>query len=304
MKNVFRYFFIWALWAFFLPCTHAQELQASVSISTEQLQLNQQRNNAQIYSELQRVMQDFLNGRRWSNDVFREEEKIKVNLQLILTKASSLGDFEANARLQVLRPVHGSTYETVILNLVDRNFNFKYIQGSPLNYNDNNFFDNLSSMLAYYANLSLAISYDSFGLYGGNFFVQKLNNLTNIAQNAGTAWGSVADIRSRVSIAENLINQQLQGIREINYQYHRLALDTFKDRPDAARKKILGLLSQMRQLNALRPGAAMIRLFFESKGDEILQLMDEAEAPERQQAFALLGYLDPTRTESYRRLLR
>ena len=282
----------------------AQELQVSVTINTEQIQLDQQRGTSQIYSELQRTIQEFLSNRRWSNDVFSPEEKIKVNLNLLLTKASSQGDFEANARLQVLRPVFGTSYETVILNLIDKNFNFKYQTGTPITYNDNSYMDNLSSMLAYYANLSLAYHYDSMGLRGGDFFVQTLTNLTNIAQNSGSGWGTLTEIRSRVAIAEGLLNQQLQGLREVNYTYHRIHLDVFKEKPDDARKGILELLTQIRQINQVRPGAATIRVFFDAKSDEIFSIMDEATPSERQQAFAYLSLLDPIRTEMYRKLIR
>ena len=283
---------------------HAQELLATVTINTEQLQLDQQRGTSQIYTELQRTMQDFLSGRRWSNDSFGPEEKIKLNINLLLTKATSQGDYEANARIQVLRPVYGTSYETILLNMVDKNFNFKYQTGTPITYNDNSFMDNLSAMLAYYAYLSCAYQYDSFGKFGGDFFVQKLNNLTNLAQTSGSGWGVISDVRSRISIAENLINQQLQGMREVHYQYHRMGLDTFKDRPDEARKALLDLLSQIRQINAVRPGAASIRVFFDAKADEIFSMMDESSLVERQQAFAVLSLLDPIRTETYRKLLR
>jgi hypothetical protein len=282
----------------------AQELQVTVSINTEQVQLDQQRGNSQIYAELQRAIQEFMSSRRWSNDVFSTEEKIKVNLSLLLTKSTSQGDFEANARIQVLRPVFGTAYETIILNVIDRSFNFKYQTGTPIIYNDNSFMDNLSSMLAYYANLSLVYHYDSMGLRGGEYFVQKLTNLTNMAQNTGIGWGTLADIRSRSAIAEGLLNQQLQGLREVNYTYHRMYLDTFKDKPDEARKGILDLLTQIRQINQIRPGAASTRVFFDAKSDEIVKIMDEATPPERQQAFAYLSLLDPIRTEIYRRLIR
>jgi len=283
---------------------NAQELQASVTINTEQLQLDQQRGTSQIYTELQRTAQDFLSGRRWSMDNFAPDEKIKLSINLLLTKASAQGDFEANARVQVLRPVYGTSYETVILNMIDKSFNFKFQTGTPITYNDNTFIDNLSSLLAYYAYLSCAYHYDSFGKYGGDFFVQKLNNLTNLAQTSGSGWGVVTDVRSRLSIAENLINQQVQGMREVNYIYHRILLDSFKEKPDDTRKGILDLLNQIRTVNQLRPGAANIRVFFDAKSDEIFSIMDEATISERQQAFAYLSLLDPIRTEQYRKLIR
>jgi hypothetical protein len=282
----------------------AQELQATVTINTEQLQLDQQRGTSQIYTELQRALQDFLSNRRWSNDNFSPEEKIKVNINLLLTKASSQGDFEANARIQVLRPVFGTSYETIVLNMIDKSFNFKYQIGNPITYNDNSFIDNLSSLIAYYAYLSLSYQYDSMGLRGGEAFVQKLVNLTNLAQNSGSGWGNANDIRSRFAISENLMNQQVQGMRDVNYSYHRLYLDTFKDKPDEARKGILDLLMQIRQINQVRPGAASIRVFFDAKGEEIFSILDEAGVSERQQAFAYLSLLDPIRTEMYRKLIR
>ncbi len=300
MKYILSIFFVISLF----HEGFSQEILSTVSINTEQLQIDQQRGGAQIYPEIQRVMQDFINGRKWTNDTYTQEEKIKLNINLILTNATSQGEFEANARIQVLRPVFGTTYETVILNLIDKSFNFKYQTGTPITYNDNSYIDNLGSLLAYYANLSLIYSYDSFGKLGGDPYVQKLYTLTNLAQNNAGGWGSVNDIRSKVGIAESLINQQLIGIREANYQYHRVLLDAFKDQPDESREKLVELLMNLRQINQLRPGSAIIRLFFESKGDEIFTLMDEASATLRQQTFAYMSLLDPAKTETYRKLIR
>jgi hypothetical protein len=300
MKSIrFLLIFILSSWA-----VQAQELLTSISINTEQLQLDQQRGGSNVYAELQKTMQEFMNGRRWSSDNFSPEEKIKLNINLLLTKSSAQGDIEATARVQVLRPVFGTSYETVLLNFVDRNFNFKYQLGNPITYNDNNFTDNLSSLMAYYAYLGLTYSYDSFGTRGGEPFVQKLNNLTNLAQNSGSGWGVMSDVRSRIGVSENLINQNLQPMRDVYYDYHRLYLDKMTENPDATRKGILEILKQIRQINSIRPGATSIRVFFEAKAEEIISLLDEALPAERQQAFTYLSTLDPIRTEAYRRLIK
>jgi hypothetical protein len=300
MKSIrFLLIFLLSSWA-----VQAQELLTSISINTEQLQLDQQRGGSNVYAELQKTMQEFMNGRRWSSDNFSPEEKIKLNINLLLTKSSAQGDIEATARVQVLRPVYGTSYETVLINFVDRNFNFKYQLGNPITYNDNNFTDNLSSLMAYYAYLGLTYSYDSFGTRGGEPFVQKLNNLTNLAQNSGSGWGVMSDVRSRIGVSENLINQNLQPMRDVYYDYHRLYLDKMTENPDATRKGILEILKQIRQINTIRPGAASIRVFFEAKADEIISLLDEALPAERQQAFTYLSTLDPIRTEAYRRLIK
>ena len=300
MKSIrFLLIFLLCSWA-----VQAQELLTSISINTEQLQLDQQRGGSNVYAELQKTMQEFMNGRRWSSDNFSPEEKIKLNINLLLTKSSAQGDIEATARVQVLRPVFGTSYETVLLNFVDRNFNFKYQLGNPITYNDNNFTDNLSSLMAYYAYLGLTYSYDSFDTRGGEPFVQKLNNLTNLAQNSGSGWGVMSDVRSRIGVSENLINQNLQPMRDVYYDYHRSYLDKMTENPDATRKGILEILKQIRQINSIRPGAASIRVFFEAKAEEIISLLDEALPAERQQAFTYLSTLDPIRTEAYRRLIK
>jgi hypothetical protein len=81
-------------------------------------------------------------------------------------------------------------------------------------------------------------------------------------------------------------------------------LDSFSETPDKSREGIIDLLTEIRQINEARPGAATIRLFFEAKGDEIFSIMDEATPTLRQAAFAYLSLLDPIRTENYRKLIR
>ena len=282
-------------------CIKAQELNCKVSLSTDQLQVNEQR-GSNVYNEIQNVMQEFLNNRRWSNDNFSTEEKINCSLSVILTKASSNGDYEGTANFQVRRPVFGTAYETVLLNYVDKNFTFKYVAGTPLTYNDNNFNDNLTQMLAFYAYVALAFDYDSFGKMGGTNFAQKALNVVNLAQTAGGGWTSSSDIRNRYWVSENLLNQQLQPLREGFYTYHRLAMDNYATNPADGRKKITEYLNQIKQVSQSRPGQVWYRLFFEAKSSELLNIYGDAPLDERKKMVSLLSSLDPTNSEAYRKL--
>ncbi len=282
----------------------AQELNCRVSISIDQIQVNEQRGATQIYGELQNVVQEFLNNRRWTNDNFLPEEKINCSLALIITKALANGEYEANARFQVIRPVYGTAYETVLLNYVDKSFKFKYLSGSPLYYNDNNYTDNLTQMLAFYAYIALAFDYDSFAKFGGNNFAQKAYNVVNIAQSAGGSWVSSSDIRSRYWLAENLINQQLQGVREGFYAYHRLGLDVLSTNAAETKKQITTFLNTLKQVNSTRPGQLIMRLFFEAKAQELTNIFNDSPIDERKKISALLVSLDPTNSELYRKLAK
>ncbi len=280
----------------------AQELNCKVSISTDQLQVNEQRGATTIYPEIQNVIQEFLNNRRWSNDNFSTEEKINCSLSIIMTKATAGGDYEANANFQVRRPVYGTNYETILLNYVDKSFNFKYVAGTPLTYNDNNFNDNLTQMLAFYAYVALAFDYDSFGKMGGTNFAQKALNVVNLAQTAGGAWAASNDIRNRYWVSENLLNQQLQPLREGFYTYHRMAMDNYATNPAGGRKQITDYLNQIKQISQSRPGQVWYRLFFEAKFSELINSYGDAPLDERKKMVSLLSSLDPNNSEAYRKL--
>lgn len=282
-------------------CTLAQELNCKVTITTDQLTVNEQRGST-IYAEIQNVMQEFLNNRKWTNDNFTTEEKINCSLSVILIKATSTGDYEATANFQVRRPVYGTAYETVLLNYVDKSFTFKYLQGTPLTYNDNNYNDNLTQILAFYAYIALAYDYDSFGKFGGTNFAQKAQNVVNIAQNAGGGWVASSDIRNRYWIPENLLNQQMQPLREGFYAYHRLGMDSYANNSATSRKQIVDYLNTIKQVNQTRPGQVWYRLFFESKSMELVNIFSDAPLDERKKIAPLLTSLDPTNSEAYRKL--
>jgi len=302
MKNCFFF----ALTFLRLTTGFAQEINCKVSISFDQVRVNQQATNAQaLYAEMQSVMTDFINGRRWGTDNFAPEEKLNMTLSLVVQRATAQGDYEAQAQVQVTRPVFGTSYESVLLRFVDRNFQFNYLPDKPLNFNDNNYTDNLTSMLAFYAYVALAMDYDSFGKSGGNLFVQKAYNVTNLAQNSPYGgWDSRGDTRTRYWLAENLQNQQMQPFREGLYTYHRLALDTFNEQPDQARKQILDVLNAIKAVNQLRPATVLVNTFFDAKSDELVSIFSNASPADRKQAYALLSQLDPTKTDSYRKLNR
>ncbi|PKK36345.1 hypothetical protein BWI96_13065 [Siphonobacter sp. SORGH_AS_0500] len=288
------------------PVIKAQEIACTVTLRTDQMRVNQQSNNGQqVFGELQRVMTEFVNGRRWTNDQFREEEKIRLDISLTFQKATAQGDYDAQAVIQVYRPIYNSSYESVLLRYVDRSFSFRYLPENPLNFNDNVFSDNLTSLLAYYSYIALAMDYDSFGKRGGEQWIQRAYNVANLASTGGfIGWDQRGDQRSRYWLVENLQNQQLIPFREGLYTYHRLALDTFGDQPDEARKNILGVLNNIRQVVQLKPSSLVINSFFDAKSNELIQVFSRGTAAEKNQVYQVLSQLDPTKADSYRQLVK
>ena len=283
----------------------AQELNCVIKLNYDQL-FAQQTTNDNTLGQLQNVISDFINSRRWTADNFNTDERINCKMTINLVRSVSQGNYEGNAQIVVTRPVFGSSYETVIFNYVDRNFNFGYLPNNPLYFNENSYSDELTHLLAYYAYIILAVDYDTFSKQGGNSYIQKAFSLANLAQTAsGSAgWKSSGDIRNRYWLTENFMNQQMTPYRDGQYNYHRLALDGFTENPVAARKQVLEVLNNISEVSKIRTTSVLINSFFDSKSDEIYKILAPATRDERQKAFNVLSQLDPAKTELYRKLLR
>lgn len=283
-----------------------QELNCSVNLVTDQIKANQLANSAQTFSEIKNIITSFMNNRRWTKDEFGPTEKINCALNITLTQASAQGEFNGNATITMSRPIFGTTFESPLFRFIDRNFSFTYQANTPLDYNENVYNNNLTQILAFYANLVLTIDYDSFGKMGGNPYAQKLFNIVNIVPSTSgfKGWKSLGeDTRNRYWLAENLMSPQMAPVREGIYNYHRLALDNFSADTFGARKKILNLITKMNEINLLKPSSILFYCFFDSKHEEIINIFSQAPSVEKQKVYSLLINLDPTHTENYRKLL-
>jgi hypothetical protein len=281
----------------------AQELNCLVTINFDQL-VAQQKTDEQTMSQLNVYVTDFLNSTRWTNDQFTVQERIKCKLNINLTRSAAQGSYEANAQFVVTRPVYQSSYESILISFVDRAFNFNFLPNNPMFFNENTYTDELPFLLAFYANIALALDYDSFGKLGGNPFIQRAFNMANIAQNASPfrAWRQ-GDIRNRFALIENLNNQQFLQLREASYQYHRQGLDLITQRPDQTRKNALEMLNTIKQVSQQIQASIFVNSLMDGKAEELYNILSEAGPEERRQAFSLLTSVDPGKTELYRRLI-
>ncbi|MVM32656.1 DUF4835 family protein [Spirosoma sp. HMF4905] len=283
----------------------AQELNCQVTINSDQL-FAQQKTDFAYVSQLKGIITEFMNNRRWSNEQFAVNERINCSMNINLVKSLSQGVFEATAQIVVTRPVYGTNYETTIFSYVDRAFNFVYLPTTPVYFRENQFSDDLTSLLAYYANVILAVDYDTFSKEGGSQFIQRAYTITNLAQqgSANGAWQAGGDRRNRYWLVENLQNQQLIPFRDGLYTYHRLGLDVFAANPVQVRKQILDLLTTIRTIGLQLPNSVLLNSFFDAKSKELYNILFEGTPAERQKAFDLLSYLDPAKTENYRKLIQ
>ncbi len=303
MKKIIQ-LFLFLMLGYSAQC---QELNCSVTFITDQIKSNQLANATQTFAEIRNQITDFMNNRRWTKDEFGITERINCALTITLTNASAQGDFSGNATIAMSRPIFGTSMESPLFRFIDPNFSFNYQANTPLDYNENVYNNNLTQILAFYANLVLTIDYDSFSKLGGNPYAQKLLNIVNVVPGSNSGhkgWKSLeGDRKNRYWLAENLMSPQMTPVREGIYQYHRLGLDNFAADTFGARKKIMSLITKMTEINLQKPNSILYYCIFDSKSDEIINIFSQAPKVDKQKIYLQLIDLDPLHTEAYRKLL-
>jgi hypothetical protein len=269
-----------------------QELNFKVTINADQIQTS----DRTVFKDMERSFANFLNSRKWTNDSYAPQEKINCSLFLNISKMPSIGNFVANAQITSARPVFNSNYESVLFNFADREWEFEYIESMPLEYNDNSYITNLTSMLAFYAYIVLGMDYDSFSELGGTPFIQKALMVVNNAQSANrVGWAALGSTRNRYALVENLNNPQMVELRKNTYKYHRLALDTFDKNPDQSRQIILDVLKNVKKVWTTYPNAIFVISFFDTKSNELVNIFSDGSLSVRREAYDILTSIDPKR---------
>lgn len=281
--------------------TTAQELNCRVTINADQVQTTDRR----IFKDMETAFSNFLNNTKWTSDIFETNEKIKCNLLITLQNPTSIGNYQATVQIQSARPVYNSNYESILLNFADRDWQFEYVESQPLNFNENIYTSNLTSLLAFYAYVIIAMDYDSFSqLGGGEFYRQALNIATNAQAANRPGWNTLGSTRNRYWLIENLTNSQMQDIRVGLYEYHRLGLDTFEQSPDESRKTILSVLEKIRKVRKTYPNSIFVIAFLDAKSDELINIFSDGNIQVRRQAFDILAEIDPSKRSDYEAIIK
>ena len=156
----------------------AQELNCRVQVIAPQIANIE----ASIFESLEENIQEFMNGRRWTNDDFQFEERIECTMQITISEAPSPTSFRGNIQVQSSRPVYNSDYNSAMLLVNDGDFEISWDGSSNIQFSIDQYRDNLSSILAYYAYMILGMDYDSMALDGGTAHYLKAQTIVANAQ--------------------------------------------------------------------------------------------------------------------------
>lgn len=278
----------------------AQDLNARVQVLSPKIATT----NKRIFVALETAMKDFLNGRKWSVDQIGANEKIDCNFLLNITQWDGNSTFSGELQVQSNRPIYNSTYTSTLFSINDKDVDFTYTEGQTLDYNNTNFINNLTSIMAYYAYIILGFDYDSFSRYGGTpYFANAQNVVINAQTSSFKGWKAFdSNNFNRYWLSENLSNKTYIPLRSFFYDYHRKGLDMMVDNAETARRNIDGILPVLTQLDRTRVGATLPTLFFTAKEDELVGIYSGAPQAEKMAAFNILMQADPSNGPKYQAL--
>ena len=286
---------------------HAQELQARLTIISNRVGSQVDK---KVFKTMESSLNTFLNNRKWTNNTFQAQERIKCNFVLNIDEFSGNNVFKATLTVQAARPVYNTSYESPIINLQDPNFQFKYVEFQPIEFNENRvqgndpLAANITAMLAFYANIILGLDYDSFSPRGGDPYFQKAQYIVNNAPEASeiSGWKAFDGLRNRYKLIEGLVDKRFTLMHDAIYSYYRQGLDHFYENDVEARAGILNALNYINTLNSDNPNTMIVQVFFQGKNNELVNIFTKADQDLKTRARDLLVRLDLTNANSYKQL--
>lgn len=286
---------VWILLLISFGKLQAQELNARVTLLAPQVS----NISKPTLDALQRTIRDFLNNNKFSTENYKPTERIDCSFVITINSWDGGSGYTAEAQIQSSRPVFNSSYNSTLLNMSDKNFDFAYNDGSTIDFSDQNYISNISALLSYYAYTIIGMDKDSFARMGGTTYYKKAQNIINLAQASGNAgWKAADGLRNRFWFNENVLNPVFGELRAFIYSYHLNGLDQLTDN-DKGLKQIVDALPALQQMDKQKLGSIFPNVYFASKAEEVTNVLSKLNTQERLKAYNMLSEIDPANIGKY-----
>jgi len=277
-----------------------QEFRCNVSVSSSRVEGTYK----QVFESMRTDIYEFMNNRKWSDNVFTTDERIECTIFIQITEQVSSDEFKGTMQVQLNRPVFNSSYDSPLLNIKDNDLQFRYVEFQPMEFDETSNSNPLTNILAYYANVLLGFDYDTYSPLGGSAYFQKARDIVNRSQNAREkGWRAFEGNFNRFWLIENLTNKAYGPFRELLYRYHRLGLDMMAEKPDIGRSEIADALKNMQRVYRAKPDTYVNRIFFDAKSDELVNVFSKGSTDEKGRVMVILTECDPSNAGKYQKIL-
>ena len=254
---------------FIFQWTIAQELNCTVTVNSDRMTDV----NPQIFKNLERQVAEFLNNTKWTDIEYQQHEKIACNFFINVSEFNN-NNMTATLQVQSSRAIFNSTYSSPIININDKDFNFRYLEFEQLVFDQNSFNSNLTSVLAFYANIIIGLEMDSLSELGGSKYLDSAANIMNVAQSSGfKGWSQAEGNNSnRFFLITDILSNTFTPYRKTLYEYHFKGLDIMSEDIQKAKENLISAITTLSEIHKVRPNSFLMRTFFDAKTDEIVSI--------------------------------
>ncbi len=292
-----------------VPAAFSQELQARVTVLSRGINSTVDK---KIFTTLQTQLNNLMNSRRWTNDQFQSNEKIVCSFILSVESILETNNYKATLTVQTARPIFNTSYQSALVNYLDADVAFKYVEFQPVEFNENRVqgtdasVANLPAIFAYYAYMILGLDYDSFSPKGGDEFYRKAQNIINNSPEGKyiSGWKVFDGVRNRYWLNENLINTRYNIVHDAMYKYYRSGMDKLYENEAEGRKNILQSLAQLQAFNRENPNTMILQFFFQGRAQELIGIFRKGSDEEKTKLIEFITELDIVNAPLYKQELK
>ena len=286
----------------FCPQSHAQELQAKITINHNQIQGT----DKSVFENLQQTLEQFVNDRQCTNLQFQKNERIQCSFNITVTKYDKSSNlFTCKALIQASRPVYNSAYTTTIYNNSDNEFTFEFAEFDQLEFNEETLDNQLVALFAYYAYLIIGINLDTFAPMGGEDVLQRCMTLTNNAQNLNfPGWKSFDNDRNRFAIINDYLDGGMAPFRQLQYDYYRKGLDEMANNAERGRTEITTAIQEdLKKCHEDKPLSRLPQIWTDYKRDELANIYKgKGTQKEKESVYEILFSINAAQSNAWNKI--
>ena len=166
-----------------------------------------------------------------------------------------------------------------------------------------------TAMLAYYCYLIIGHDFDSYQRLGGTPYFSICEDIVNACQSASMdnieqkGWLAFDSNRNRYALINNLLDEAFKKYRNYYYEYHRLGLDEMINNVTNGRARIAEGLPTLRDAYRARPATYVVNTFLDAKAEELVDIFSKGSDKEKKAVYDILMDIDPTRQNTYDKIL-
>ena len=156
LKTYYWKYIIYSI-IFCFQINYSQELNCQVKVNFSLVNQTE----SKIFVELERSIEEFLNSKKWTNQSYKDFEKINCSFLITILDFTN-NSFKANIEINSFRPVFNSNFRSNNFLFKDNGVNFNYEPNQSIIFSNTKFESDLASILSFYSYIIIGYDNDTF----------------------------------------------------------------------------------------------------------------------------------------------